>query len=228
MLVRDWMSKNVVTVDVKANMQEAITLMMDHDVSVLPVMEGGRLVGIVTDRDIRRAAPSSASLLDVRHVLYHLTRVEIGAIMCRDLITIPPDFTVEETADVLLKRKISGCPVLDRDGNLIGIVTKHDLFKAIVSVSGLRAGGIQFGFLLEDRPDSIKKVTDIIQKHGARAVSIISAYEKAPEGHRYAYVRISNVEPNELRLLEQELKKKTRLLYMVDHVQNKREIYPSA
>lgn len=228
MLVRDWMTKNVVTVDVKTNMQEAITLMMDHDVNMLPVMEKGRLVGIVTDRDVRRAAPSSASLFDVRHMLYHLTRVEMGAIMCRDLITIPPDFTIEETADVLLQRKISGCPVLDRDSNLIGVVTKHDLFKAFVSVSGLKAGGVQFGLLLEDKADSIKKITDTMQKHGARSVSIISAYEKAPEGHRYAYVRISDVDPNELRLLKQELKKKTRLLYMVDHVRNEREIYATS
>lgn len=228
MLVRDWMSKNVVTVDVKANMQEAITQMMDHDVSMLPVMEEGKLVGIVTDRDIRRAAPSSASLHDVRHVLYHLTRVEIGAIMCRDLITIPPDFTIEETAEVLLQRKISGCPVLDRDGKLIGVVTKHDLFKAVVSVSGLKAGGIQFGFLLEDKPDSIKEITDMIQKHGARAVSIISAYQKAPQGHRYAYVRISDIDRDKLRELEQELKRATQLLYIVDNLENRREIYANS
>ena len=75
MLVKDWMSKNVVTVDVNDTMQRAINLMMDHRISMAPVMDQGKLVGILTDRDLRRAAPSDVAVMDVRQILYHITRL---------------------------------------------------------------------------------------------------------------------------------------------------------
>jgi len=152
MLVRDWMSKKVVTVDVNTSMQQAIALMMEHNISRLPVMEDGKLVGMVTDRDLRRAAPSDTTVMEVRHILYHLSNIQMGAIMSRSVVTVLPEFTLEEFAEVLLKHKISGCPVVDREDRMVGIITRQDLLRAIVSVAGLPNKGIQFGFLLEDRP----------------------------------------------------------------------------
>ena len=106
------------------------------------------------------------------------------AIMSVDLITVPQDFTVDETAQVLLKHKISGCPVVDDTGALVGIVTRNDLFKAMISLSGAPHLGIQFGFLLEDRAGSIRKLIDVIRDYDARLVSIMSTYDHAPPGFR--------------------------------------------
>jgi len=92
-------------------------------------------------------------------------------------------------------------------------------------LSGLTKRGLQFGFLLEDSPGSIKEVTDIIRKYDGRLVSILSSYEKAPEGLRYVYVRSFDIDRDVLPRLKEELKAAAKMLYMVDHRENKREIY---
>jgi len=229
MLVKDWMSTNVITVDVQDTLQQAIKLSMENRVSLLPVLEEGKLVGVVTDRDMKRASPSDAALMDIQHILYHLSRLEVGAIMTRYPTTIPPDLTIEEAAAVLLNNKISGAPVVDEQGAIKGVITKNDLFRAMISLSGLSKRGVQFGLLLEDRPGSIKEVTDILRKHNARLVSILSSHDKSPGGYRHVYVRAYNVDRAMLPKVKEEirevLKEKARLLYMVDHRENKREIY---
>jgi acetoin utilization protein AcuB len=225
MLVKDWMSKNVITLNVNDTMQDAINLSMEHHISLMPVMEEGKLVGVVTDRDLKRASPSDATLLDIQQIMYHLSRLEVGAIMSRYPITVPLDYTVEETAEVLLTNGISGAPVVDQKGEIRGVITKNDLFKAMISLSGLTKRGLQFGFLLEDSPGSIKTVTDIIRKYNGRLVSILSSYEKAPEGLRNVYIRSFDIDRDALPRLMEELKAAAKMLYMVDHRENKREIY---
>jgi acetoin utilization protein AcuB len=227
MLVKDWMSKNVITLNVNDTMQDAINLSMEHHISLMPVMEEGKLVGIVTDRDLKRASPSDATLLDIQQIMYHLSRLEVGAIMSRYPITVPLDYTVEETAEVLLTNGISGAPVVNQEGEIRGVITKNDLFKAMISLSGLAKRGLQFGFLLEDSPGSIKEITDIIRKYNGRLVSILSSYEKAPEGLRNVYIRSFDIDRDALPRLKEELKAAARMLYMVDHRENKREIYES-
>ena len=225
MLVRNWMSKKVITADVGTTMQQAINLMMDNRISMLPVMDNGELVGIVTDRDLRRASPSDAALMDVRQILYHMQKLNLEAIMTRDPITVPIDYTMEETAQVLLNKKISGCPVVDEGGKIRGIITKNDLFKAIISMTGLKKRGIQFGLKLEDRPGSIREATDIIRKYGARVASILTTYERVPEGYRNVYIRAFELNRDMVPELVEELKKQVKLLHMVDHRENKRVIY---
>ena len=225
MLVRKWMSKNVITADVSTTMQQAINLMMDNRISMLPVMDNGKLVGIVTDRDLRRASPSDAALMDVRQILYHMQKLNLEAIMTRNPITVPIDYTIEETAEVLLKKKISGCPVIDEEGKIRGIITKNDLFKVIISMTGLRKRGVQFGLLLEDKPGSIKEVTDNIRQYGARIASILTTYEQVPEGFRHVYIRAFDLNRDMISKLVEDLRKKVKLLHMVDHRNNKRVIH---
>ncbi len=219
------MTKGVVTVGYSDTMQKAITKIMDHRVSTLPVVEKGRLIGIVTDRDLRRAAPSDATLIDVDQLRYHLSSVEIGAIMSRDPKTVPPDFTLEETAEMLLKHNISGCPVVDYDGQMVGIITKKDLFKAMISLAGLTKRGIQFGLLVDDRPGSIREMTDIIRNRGGRIVSIMTSYHNVPKGSRHVFVRSFMLDREHLPEILSEMKSKAKVLYMVDHRENKREIF---
>ncbi|MDQ7783166.1 MAG: CBS and ACT domain-containing protein [Desulfomonilaceae bacterium] len=228
MLVRDWMSQPVVAVGVEDTMQRAIELMKDYDIGMLPVMDGGRLVGIVTDRDLKRAAPSDAAVFEVRQVLYHLSRVQMGAIMSRKPVTVRYDHTVEEAAQTLLDRKISGCPVMDTSGQVVGIITKSDIFRAIVSVTGLLKRGLQFGVTLEDRPGSIKEVTDVVRSYGGRLVSILTSYDNAPKGSRRAYIRAFGFDRDRLPQLKQLLRDKMKLIYMIDHRIDEREIYNNA
>ncbi|MGO8878863.1 MAG: CBS and ACT domain-containing protein [Desulfomonilaceae bacterium] len=225
MLVKDWMSVKVVTVNANDSMQHAINLLMENDISMLPVLEDGQLVGVVTDRDLKRASPSDAVMLDIQRILYLLSKLEVGAIMSRYPITLFMDHTVEEAAEILFKNKISGAPVIVPSGEIKGIITKNDLFKAMMSLSGLSHRGVQFGFVLEDRPGSIKEVTDVIRRYDARLVSILSSYELAPDGYRNVYIRAFNIDREKLVSLKEELKRQAKMLYVVDHRENLREIY---
>ena len=224
MLVKNWMSQTVVTLDENDSMSQAIKLMKEKKIRMLPVLKNGKLAGIVTDRDLKRASASDATALDVHEMLYLLDKVNLKTIMTKDPITVPLDHTVEETAEILLKNKISGVPVVDDSGVVMGTITQTDLFKVIISLTGIGKKGIQFAFQVEDRPGSIREIADIIRTHGGRLVSILSSYDNVPDGFRKVYIRIYDIERPLLHVLEEELMAAAQLLYLVDHRENVRMI----
>jgi acetoin utilization protein AcuB len=211
------MSKNVITVDINDSMSDAIKLLKENDIKMLPVMKKDKLVGIITDRDLKRASASDATSLDVHELLFLLSKIKIKDIMTKDPIMIPQDFTVEETAEILLKNKISGAPVIDNEGQVVGAITQTDLFKVLISLTGVGTKGIQFAFLLKDEPGSIKVIADEIRKYGGRMVSILTSYQSAPQGYRRVYIRMYDIERAEIEKLKEEQRQKGTLLYVVDH-----------
>ncbi|MFH1351546.1 MAG: CBS and ACT domain-containing protein [Pseudomonadota bacterium] len=225
MLVKNWMNDKVITVDVNDSMQDAMKLLKVHDIRMVPVMRKGKLMGVVTDRDIKRASASDATTLEIHELLYIISKIKVGDIMTKNPITVPFDYTVEETAEILLTNKISGAPVVDHDGHIVGTIIQTDIFRVLVSLTGLSKRGISFAFMLDDEAGSIKEVADIIRKYGGRMASILSSYERAPKGKRMVYIRMYGIDRTQLPEIKKELKEKTTILYMVDHRENKREIY---
>jgi len=225
MLVKNWMSKGVVTVDADDSMQHAINAMKEHSIRLLPVLKKGTLVGVVTDRDLKRASPSDATTLDIHELLYLIGKIKIKDIMTKKPITVREDYTVEEAAAVLLKNQISGMPVLDAKEQVVGVISQQDLFKVLMALTGFGQRGIQFAFQLEDRPGSIKEVTDIIRSYEGRIVSILSSQDRAPDGYRYVYVRAYGIDRAKMEELKKDLRAEAIVLYFVDHRDNKREIY---
>ena len=219
------MNKKVITIEERDSMQEAMKLMKENDIRMLPVMKKGKLVGIVTDRDLKRASASDATTLEIHEYIYLLSKIQVKEIMTKKPVTVPFDYTLEETAQVLLENKISGAPVLDHDGKIVGTITQSDIFRALVSLTGLSKRGISFAFMLEDRPGSIKDVADVIRKYSGRMASILSAYDSVPAGYRKVYIRMYNIDRARLPQLTEELSERGTLLYMVDHRENRREIY---
>jgi acetoin utilization protein AcuB len=225
MLVKNWMSKKVITVDVNDSMEEAMRLMKEKGVQMLPVMKGGKLVGIVTDRDLKKASASDATTLEVHELVYLISKIKVKNIMSRDPITIPFNYTVEEAAEILLHNKISGAPVVDDAEKIIGTISKEEIFRVLISLTGIEKRGVEFAFELEDRSGSIREVADVIRKYGGRMASILTAYEGVPKGYRNVYIRMYNVDRPKLQQLRRELAETATVLYMVDHRENKREIY---
>ena len=224
-MVENWMNRNVITVDANDSMMDASKTLKERSIRMLPVLEKGRLVGVVTDRDLKRASPSDATSLAVHELLYILANIKVKEIMSKKPITVPFDYTVEEAAELMLANKISGVPVVDQGGSVVGTITQTDLFRVLISLTGVGKRGIQLAFLLEDRPGSIKEVTDVIRKYGGRMTSILSSYEQAPEGFRHVYIRFHDIDRTRLSAFKEEVKKVAKALYMVDHKDNKREIY---
>lgn len=133
-LVKDWMSKDVITIDVDSCcLPEAHRIMADNKIRRLPVVDkNGRLVGIVTRGDVRGAEPSQATSLSIWELNYLLANLKIADIMTRKPVTVQEDKTIGEAADLMLEHKISGLPVLNNAGKLVGIITESDIFRMVV------------------------------------------------------------------------------------------------
>lgn len=211
MLVKHWMSENVVTIDEDASIMKASKLMKHHGFQHLPVSKKDRLTGIVSDRDLKEAHPSQATTLDIHELYYLLDKLQVEKVMSKNLRTARADETVDKVAALMLQHKISALPVVDQKGELEGIITKGDVFRAMVSVSGIQQAPLQLCFEIEDRPGAIREVTDVIRAHGGRLVSIISTYEHAPAGFRHLYVRPRDVRDEKSLIVA--LKTKFKLLY---------------
>ncbi len=225
MLVKNWMSKDVISIDVNDSMTNATKKLKEHAIRMLPVMKHGELVGVITDRDLKKASASNANTLEIHELLYVLTKIKVGDIMTKNPITVPPDFTIGETADVLLENKISGVPVINNEGQILGVITEADVFRTLISLTGLKKKGVQFAFELEDRSGSINEVADIIRNYGGKMACILTSYDRVREGHRKVYIRTYGIDRPKIQQLKEKLKEEAVLLYMVDFRENEREIY---
>ena len=225
MLVKNWMSKDVITVNAEDSMQDAGYLLREHKINVLPVMEKESLVGIVTDRDLKKASPSDATTLDMHELLFLISKIKVRDLMKTPVITIPPDYTVEEAAVILLEKKISGLPVVDEKNQLVGIITRSDLFRVLISLTGLGQKGIQFAIRVKDKPGPIKEVRQLVHEYGGRIASILSSWDNVPPGRLNLYFRVYQIDRQNLPLLLDKIKELGILLYLVDHRENTRTIY---
>ena len=231
MLVKGWMATDVITVDEDTSMMKASIIMKEKKIRCLPVVnKKGKLVGIVSDRDLKDAAPSKATTLDVYELNYLLSSIKIKDLMTTNLAYVRPDETVEFAAILMLENKISSLPVINNKGKLIGIVTQTDIFKVLINIAGVYTGGIQFAFSLEDRSGSIREAADTIRLYGGRIVSILSTRETAEEGRRNVYIRSSPLPEEKLRDLVKELEEKFVVLYtskdLLWEVENRRVRIP--
>ncbi|MDI6872889.1 CBS domain-containing protein [Candidatus Solincola sp.] len=133
MLVKERMSIDPVTLSPDDTLREARRLIRELGLRRFPVVEEGKLVGIVTDRDVRQADMSSAVVQERRYVEYILDRIQVRGIMTPDPITVTPDTPLEKAARLILENKIGGLPVVE-EGKLVGIITETDLIRTLVEM----------------------------------------------------------------------------------------------
>jgi acetoin utilization protein AcuB len=120
MLIREIMTSNPVTIDSACTLPDALDLMRANRIRRLPVLDAGRLVGIVTDRDLKEASPSRATSLSVWELNYLLSKTKVAELMKHPVVSVHPDESVERAAALMYRHKIGGLPVL-QDGELVGI-----------------------------------------------------------------------------------------------------------
>jgi CBS domain-containing protein len=130
--VRDIMSSPAIVTAPGASVQVASTLMKEHGIRHLPVVENGRLVGIVSRGDLREASISAAVNADTYEISFLLNRLTVGRLMTRKVHTITPDAPVVYAAELMTDQKIAGLPVVDPDGSVVGIITESDLLRMLV------------------------------------------------------------------------------------------------
>jgi len=131
-LVREWMTSAPVVAAPGTTLPDALILMKRNNIRRLPVCQNDRLIGIVTRGDLRGAQPSEATSLSIFELNYLIGRVTLDQIMTRNPVTVTPNTTIGAAARLMLRRKISGLPVME-DGRLVGIITESDIFRLVVS-----------------------------------------------------------------------------------------------
>lgn len=206
------MAKDTITVGPNNTAIKALILLNENNIKRLPVIEDGKLVGIVTERDLKRTSFPSETL-------------KVGDVMTRNPVTVRWNYTISEVAETLLKHNISGVPVTGEQGELLGIITKGDLFRVLVTHTGLADKGIHLALLVNDQPGAIKDITDIISAFGGRMMSVLTNYNNAPEGCLIVYLRMYGIDRNKFHEIRGSIAKKATLLYWVDYRNNMRDIY---
>ncbi|MCI0342507.1 MAG: CBS domain-containing protein [Planctomycetales bacterium] len=173
MFVRDWMTASPVTIGEETTVGEARWLLKAHRFRRLPVLRGGVLVGLVTDRDLREAAPSSVDLSSPEDYRETVEATQVATIMSRDLATVEPDDTLEAAAHAMYERRIGGLPVVE-GGRLVGILTETDVFRALVEVLGFREPRARLVLDLQECDPPLWKQLRDLEGRGLQVASVVS------------------------------------------------------
>lgn len=165
MYVHDVMSSNVVTIPSSTSIADAKRIMQAHKIRRLPVVDKGKLVGIVTEYGLEKVSPSKATSLTVWELTYLLNKTTVKEIMATNVVTISPDATVEESLSVAQGHKV-GALVVVEDGRVVGILTTNDFFYKIVNpVLGLGEPGIRVEVTGGGEPQALEEVISVVNKH---------------------------------------------------------------
>jgi acetoin utilization protein AcuB len=192
MLVQDIMQAELITILPETTLPEALRLVQRRGVRHLPVVENGNLVGIVSDRDLKRAMPSAATSLSAQELNYLLDRVKVGEFMTRGVITIAPMFPVEEAARIMVTEKISALPVTE-GGRLVGIVTETDVLRLFAKAMGAMEPSSRLDVLLGDRPAGLGEVIQIVEGAGTPISSVMTLAGRG--GAKEAVIRVATINP---------------------------------
>ena len=160
---------------------EALRTMQEQHIRRLPVVDAkGRLVGIVSDKDLLHAAPSPATSLSVWEITYLLGRLTVAEVMTRAVLTVGPQTPIEDAAQLMLDRKIGGLPVVD-GGKVVGVITETDVFRVFAELLGAHEPGARVTMTVSDRPGALAKVTGAVAEAGGSVSAMCTYGAVAPE-----------------------------------------------
>ena len=185
MFVINRMTKNPMTVTADTKVDEVAHLMKKHNFRRLPVVDDGKLVGFLSDSDLMRVAPSSATTLSRYEINSLLAKICVRDIMKKDVVSVNVGATIEEAALIMYKNKIGGMPVVSNMGAVVGVITETDIFKTFVDVMGLADGKTRITLEVTDKIGVVKDIAEIF---GQAGVSIDSLITCKKEDNKYEIV----------------------------------------
>ena len=172
MLVYERMSRHPMTVTPNTPVEQALKRMHDEKVRRFPVVDDdGKLVGIVSDKDLLYAAPSPATSLSIFELHYLYSRITVSQVMTREVITVEESDPIEEAARIMVDNKIGGLPVM-REGKLVGIVTETDIFKTLMEMMGARDQGVRLTLLCPEHRGQLAALTGAVAELGGNITSL--------------------------------------------------------
>jgi acetoin utilization protein AcuB len=215
MFVADRMSKPAVTITPDTPFQDALKLMREHQFRRLPVVDKeGKLVGILSERDLLHAAPSSATSLSVWEMHYLLSKLKVRGLMTKDVITTTPDTPLEEAAYLMAENKIGGLPVMDEHSRVIGVITETDIFRAFVELFAGGHAGLRLTLQVPVRKGVLLELCRAVFDLNGSIVSV-GSFEGNRSGGRGLVVKVRDVDREQLV---------TALETVGDHVADARDV----
>lgn len=170
MLVGERMSRPPITIPPEMSIHEALSLFKRERIRRAPIIKGGKMVGIVSEKDLINASPSPATTLSVWEMNYLLSKLTVAEVMTKSVITITEDTPIEEAARVMADNKIGGLPVV-KGSRVVGIITETNLFRLFLELMGAREKGIRVTAVIEDQPGTLAKVTKAIAEAGGNFIA---------------------------------------------------------
>lgn len=205
MKVKDKMTARVITIELESNVNEAFRLMKENNIRRLPVMNHGKLVGIITLSDLNHAMPSAATSLSIHELNYILAKTTIKDILPKKqkLITVDAERYIETAAKLMRENNISGLPVVEGD-KLAGIITETDIFDALIEILGVNKAHTRIDVFIENKPGILADITRVF---GERKINILNTVVYH-DNIRDLYKAIIRVEALDCEEAIEELKKK--------------------
>ena len=191
MLIKDWMATKILTIDENTSVMRAMRIMKENKVRRLPVLSHGKLVGMITDRDLKEASPAKTNSLDIHELHYLLAEMKVKDVMTPKLVSLDYEETLEKAAIIMLQNKISGLPIMDENDDLVGLLSETDVLRGFIHATGIADGTVHYILDLPDQAGATTHVIDICRKCGARLISILTSYEDSATGTKRVSLRIT-------------------------------------
>ncbi len=181
------MTRNPITATPETSHSEAMKLLREYRIRRLPILDDGKLVGIVVEKDLLSAQPSPATTLSIYEIYSLLDQLTMKSIMAKPVYTVEESCPLEEAARIMVEKKIGCLPVM-RGEELVGIITETDIFRALVEILGDEEVGLAFSIRLEDKPGALAAVTQAIADAGGNIVSLVT-FRGADSATREIYIK---------------------------------------
>jgi len=213
MLVKGRMSAPIISTTADTQIMEAMDVMKQNNIRRMPVLDKkGKLIGIVSDKDLLNAAPSDATSLSVWEVNYLVARIRVKDVMTKEVMTVSGDTPVEEAARMMADSKIGGLPVV-LDDEVVGLITETDLFKLLVELMGAREMGVRVTATVPDKLGELDDITHAIAKAGGSFIAF-GQFNGDDTAHRIVTFKVTGMTADEV---------KTAVSPVVDEITDVRE-----
>lgn len=199
MLVHERMSKPVVFVNPNMPVQDALQLMKRENIRRTPVIKDGKLVGIISDKDLMDASPSRATSLSVWELNYLISKIKVADVMTEDVIVIDENTPIEEAARIMADNKIGGLPVM-KDGDLVGIITETDLFHIFLELMSARELGVRATVMVLDKPGELAKITSVMAENQGNILAV-GTFSGETQNTRGVMIKVSGIEEEDFKMI---------------------------
>jgi acetoin utilization protein AcuB len=191
------MSHPAITIHPETSLQDALDLMHTEHIRRLPVVDRkGKLVGIVAEKDLLKASPSSATTLSVFEMKSLVRKLEIREFMATDVVTVTEETPLEEAARIMADGKFSGLPVV-RGDEVVGMITETDVFKVFLEIFGARQAGVRINFLISQEAGHLAKITEALVNAGGNIIALGSFMGETSQNAEIT-MKIEGIEQEEL------------------------------